>query len=256
MLLLAIPGVLLGLACWLWFRDNPRQHPWVNDAEREEIEAGEPRAAPGARMRLDLTGWNGVHGGLLMLAGLASTFADQFYVLWIPSFLNERGMSDTQMGMFAMLPLLGGTIGAPVGGFLNDFGLRVMGNRRLVRSAVAVAGKGLAGGLTVAIIFVADPALAALVLFAVKFFTDWSLASQWGATTDMGGRGAGTLFGAVNTAGTVGAASAALAMGYTKEHAGWEGLFALVAGVYVVTALCWAFIDCTRRLVVEEAPPQ
>lgn len=251
MLVLALPGILLGLAFWICFRDRPREHPWANQAECEVIEEGELQVAPGAKVQLHLSGWNGLHAGLLLLGSFTSTFADQFYVFWVPSFLRERGMPTAEMGMYAMLPLLGGTFGAPLGGFLNDYFIRLTGNRRWSRSGIAICGKGMAAWLTFLIIFIADPRWGAVMLFAVKLVGDWSLASQWGAITDMGGRGAGTLFGAVNTAGTVGAALASLAMGYTMAYSGWKGLFGLLAAVYLLTAIVWAFIDCSRRLVVE-----
>lgn len=255
MITLAIPGVLLGLAFWFWFRDNPAEHPGVNEAECRLIEEGETRGPPGAKARLALGGWNGWHAVLLLLAGFFSTFADQFFVFWVPSYFRDHGLSTGEMGLYAMLPLLGGTLGAPVGGFLNDYVLRLTGNRRWTRSGLAFFGKGTAAGLTLLMVVLEEPRLGGLVLFMVKFFGDWSLASQWGAITDMGGRGAGTLFGAVNTAGTVGAALATLAMGDTLHHAGWDGLFLLLASVLLATALVWAFIDCTRQLVVEEPAP-
>ena len=38
-------------------------------------------------------------------------------------------------------------------------------------------------------------------------------------------------------------------LGYWKQYHGWEGLFLAVALIYLGAALCWLFIDCTRRLV-------
>lgn len=248
---LAVPGVLLAVGFWICFRDNPAEHPWVNEAERALIAEGEAPAAKG-RFQLNLEGLNGLHAGLLLTASLLSTFADQFYVFWVVPYLKDSGLSYQQVGLYAVLPTLGGALGTPVGGFLNDYFLARFSNPRLVRSAIAVFGKGTAALLTFLIVFIDEPQFGAMMLFAVKLVGDWSLATQWGATTDMGGRAAGTLFGAVNTAGTVGAGIASVAMGYTKQFGGWDGLFALVAGVYLLTAICWAFIDCTRRLVRDE----
>jgi hypothetical protein len=87
-----------------------------------------------------------------------------------------------------------------------------------------------------------------VVLLACKFFGDWSLPTQWGAITDVGGPSAATLFGVVNTAGSLAAFAAGPAMGYLKQGCGWDVLFGVVAGVYVLAALCWLFIDSSRRL--------
>jgi sugar phosphate permease len=170
-------------------------------------------------------------------------------VFWIPSFLIEgKGLTDTQMGLFAPLPLLGGALGGVVGGMLNDLLIRITGKRRIARSSVAFTGKLLAAGLIALSIPVPDGRLVMLILLACKFFGDWSLPTQWGTVTDISGNAAASIFAVVNTAGSIGAFAAGPAMGYLKQYHGWEGLFLGVAGVYLAAALTWLFIDCTRRL--------
>lgn len=187
---------------------------------------------------------------MVLLFCFAGTFADMLYVFWIPSFLVEgRGMATTQMGLFAMLPLLGGAAGGVVGGLLNDSLYRLTGNRRWSRSGVGFTGKLLAAGLMAWSLFIADGRLAMVVLLACKFFGDWSQPTLWGTITDIGGRASATVFGVVNTVGNVGAFVAGPVMGYWKQYHGWEGLFLGVALVYLAAAFCWLFIDCTRKLV-------
>jgi len=94
-----------------------------------------------------------------------------------------------------------------------------------------------------------DGRIAMVVLLAARFFGDWSLPTQWGAITDMGGRAAATVFGLVNMIGAVGGFVAGPILGYLQQHHGWEGLFYGVAAMCFVSALTWLFIDCTRRLV-------
>jgi sugar phosphate permease len=129
--------------------------------------------------------------------------------------------------------------------------IRVSGSRRWGRSAVAFTGKLLAGVLITASLAVPDGRWAMVVLLGCKFFGDWSLATQWGTITDVGGRASGTVFGVVNMVGALAAFLAGPVLGHLKEAHGWEGLFLGVAGAYVVAAACWLVIDCTRRLVVE-----
>jgi len=38
-------------------------------------------------------------------------------------------------------------------------------------------------------------------------------------------------------------------MGSVLEKQGWTSLFLFVGGIYVVTALFWMCVNCTRRLV-------
>jgi MFS transporter, ACS family, glucarate transporter len=287
LLVLAVPGFLLAFVVWLIVRLGPREHPWANPAEErlvaepetvsetislvppgkyrapsteyteippdqrktEDPAQPEPPSKP-ASIRFHLTPAALITFGMLLLYSFVSTFADMLYVFWIPSFLVEgRGFDKTQMGLFATLPLLGGAAGGVVGGLLNDALYRLTGNRRWSRSGVACTGKLLAAALMAASFFVADGRLAMLVLLVCKFFCDWSQPTQWGTITDIGGRASATLFGVVNTVGNLGAFAAGVSMGYWKQQHGWEGLFLGVAVIYLGAAICWLFIDCTRKLV-------
>ncbi len=237
LLLLAGAGLLLGGLFWVLFRDRPPQA--VNPP-------APAKRWPGLRPTL---------GNLVTLAALlcysvASTFADQLYVFWVPQFLVEgKGLSTREMGLFAGLPLWGGAVGGTVGGVLNDALIRLTGSRRLGRSAVALTGKLLAGLLIAAATGVEDGRLVMVVLLACKFFGDWSLVTVWGTITDVAGPAAGTVFGVVNTAGAVAAFAAGPTMGYLIHEHGWEGLFLSVCAAYVLAGLCWLFIDSSRRLV-------
>jgi len=253
LVVLALPGFLLAVAVSVVVRSIPQGHPWTNAAEQQLIERGEQPVRAGAPLRLNLTAANVRNLSMLLFYSFNSTFADMLYVNWIPLFLVEaKKMSSLDMGIFAMLPLLGGAVGGVVGGMLNDGLLRLTGNRRWSRSGVAFTGKVLAAGLIALSVVVADGRLAMVVLLACKFFGDWSLPTLWGTITDLGGRASATLFGLVNTVGAIGAVVAGPVMGYLKETFGWEGLFHGVAAVYLAAAVAWLFIDCTRRLVVEE----
>src|SRR5262249_1878328 len=159
----------------------------------------------------------------LVVYAFLSTFADQLYVFWIPQFLIEgKGLKQAEMGLFAPLPLLGGALGGFLGGGLNDFLIRSTGSRRWGRSLVAFTGKLLAAVLIAASLMVSDGRLVMVVLLACKFFGDWSLPTQWGTITDIGGRASGTVFGVVNTVGAAAAFLAGPSMGYLKQHHGWE----------------------------------
>ena len=71
----------------------------------------------------------------------------------------------------------------------------------------------------------------------------------------MGGTNAASLFALVNTAGSLAGFVAGPAMGKTidffgsgdpNDPAGWTALFIGIGVVYVLSAISWLFIDCTR----------
>jgi hypothetical protein len=47
-----------------------------------------------------------------------------------------------------------------------------------------------------------------------------------------------------------GGTAAGPAMGHVLASHGWSALFCFVAAMYVLTAVFWGLVDCTRRLVV------
>ncbi len=252
LVVIAVPGVVLALAFWLVVRDSPREHPGTNQAERELIDGGPHPSAVAIGGSLILNRASLFNLTMLLVYAFTSTFQDQLYVYWIPMFLVEgRGMQATEMGLFTTLPLIGGAIGGVIGGALNDFLIRIWGNRRWARSLVAFTGKFLAAGLVVVSVHMDDGRWAMVVLMAAKFFGDWSLSTQWGTITDMGGRASATVFGLVNSVGAVGGFAAGPILGYLKQTYGWQELFYGVAAMCLVAALTFLFINCTRRLVAD-----
>jgi sugar phosphate permease len=251
LVVLAVPGLALAAAVLRIFHDSPRVHPWCNDAECKLVAAGPGRTAAVGRAVFRPSGPALLALGLILFYAFVSTFADQLYVNWIPSVLTEDlKLGKAQMGFFAMLPLLGGTAGSIVGGMANDFLLRRV-RPRLARSAVAFTGKGLAAVLIALSTLLADGRAVMVVLFLCKFFNDLSMPTLWGAITDVAGPASGTIFGIVNTVGTLGGFAAGPVMGFLRARHGWEGLFLTVAAVYLAGALTWIFLNCERRLVVE-----
>jgi sugar phosphate permease len=59
----------------------------------------------------------------------------------------------------------------------------------------------------------------------------------------------------VNMVGSIGATVAGPVMGYVLGEDRWAVLFLFVGAVYLLTALFWAFVNCTRRLVVATTEP-
>jgi MFS transporter, ACS family, glucarate transporter len=261
--LFAAGGLALALLFMALFRDSPRQHPWVNDAEVRLIEGGDSVTPPtGPRPRLTFsallkrTSPRSVLNLLALgLQSFLSTVADTFYVSWTPLFLSKvYGMEDREMGLFSMLPLLGGACGGPAGGYLNDYLIRVTGDRRKARTLVGLIGKGLAAGLLLAdlLLYYRQPYSFCVLLFFVKFFGDWSQASTWGTVTDIGGRATATVFAFNNTVGGVGAVLASALFGWMAQYHGWPSVFILVAVVYALCAASWLLIDCTIPVLAEQ----
>ena len=269
-----LSGIVFAAVFWMLFRNSPDRHPWSNDAECRLIEADEHSDATGSRdtnattdaterpletsrerrFRFDWSPGNIRNVFFFCTASFCSSFADNLFVYWMPTFLiDEKGFGAVEMGVFASLPLWGGAVGGLCGGFINDILIRVTGNRRLARSVVASCGMVMAAALICVSLLSESGRVVMFVLFLCKFFSDMSQTSWWGTVTDIGGPAAGRVFGMVNTFGSLGAFAAGPLMGYVKRDFGWAALFWFVGGMYILTAFWWALVNCTRKLVVERS---
>jgi ACS family glucarate transporter-like MFS transporter len=91
------------------------------------------------------------------------------------------------------------------------------------------------------------------LLFVVKLFGDWSLATSWGVVTDIGGRATASVFAFNNAVAGIGLILAPVLFGWIAEHYGWRPVFLAVAATYALCALSWLFINCTIPVV---GPPK
>jgi len=260
---LAIGGALYGLLFALTYRNSPREHPRTNLAEARLIEGedalqteGRGKAPRRLTFRQMFAGMSGRSVGnfiVFLVQQFTSAFADAIYQAWVPFFLwEEHGLKFTEMGILASLPLFGGAVGGAVGGFLNDLLILKM-NRRWARTLVGFHGKLLACLL----IFVAlwnyqDPYAFCIILFFVKFFSDWSQPTVWGTVTDIGGTATATVFGFMNMVGGFGGNLSPVVFGYVAKYASWTVVFTVVAGAYLISSVSWLFVDCTIPLMSEE----
>jgi ACS family glucarate transporter-like MFS transporter len=259
-------GVAFAALFFALFRNSPDAHPLVNEAEAALIDTpagrhvGPPADAAANSQPLKLRQLPGSirpaavpNFFFLNIQTILSTFADNIYSNWIPLFLAEVYLlNDKSIGLFSALPLLGGAMGGALGGLLNDAAIAWTGNRRWSRSGIAACGKGLAAVLLVAALaWYHNPAVFCSLLFAVKFFGDWSLSTSWGVVTDIGGRATASVFAFNNTVAGVGLFTAPVVFGYLAQHHGWPAVFVAVAAAYVLCALSWLVIDCTKPLIDE-----
>jgi len=189
--------------------------------------------------------------------------ADGIYTFLMGSyFLEGRSFDVTTAGLLVSLPLWGGALGGVAGGFVNDGLNYLTGNRRWSRATAGFTGKFIACIMMFVAISQTNGFAAAWCLFIVKFFTDWTQPTVWGTCTDLGGRYSATVFSIINTSGSIGGVITALTFGvvldrYTtmqvvegveKTVTNYTPVFVIVAGMYLVSALCWFFIDCTNSL--------
>ena len=254
-------GLVWAAAWYAWFRDDPRDHRSVNDAELAliECEDGPRRAAPagdGGPRRAEGEGgtpWPTLLASRNLQAICAMYFAYgyglYFYFTWLPTYLTqELGFSAISGGLFASLPFLLAGIANVAGGWLTDRLARSRGLR------VARCGLGFAAFLTCAALVLgsataADPILKATMLAFALGSVDLALSACWAVCLDVGVAHAGVVTGFMNTVGNIGGLLAPIVVGYSVTQWGsWTIPFYITAAVYAFGAFAWLVIDPTTEI--------
>ncbi len=239
--ILGLFGVLFAVAWWLMFRDSPEEHSGVSQSEREHIVENRQKIAASSA---PLPGFGTMVGDrnvqLLMVQYFCSNFTFFFCLSWLFKHVKDTyGLTASDAGLLAALPLLGGAAGNWFSGWLVDWLYRkygVVASRRWT----AITGFILAtGGLLVSLKM--ETAIPAVIFLTIAVFgADMTLAPSWSACVDIGGRSAGAVSGTMNMAGNIGAFATSLAFPYMMS---WFGsstpFFYIAAGFNALAVLVW-----------------
>lgn len=259
-----------------WFRDHPEQHPAVNAAEADLINAG--KAAHTDKPRVP---WGKIFRSrnvwALCLMYTVTNFNWYFLMYYLPGALKDQ-FRDQVSGNSGILllailggaPLLVGMGGCFLGGVLSDRYIRRTGDRVWGRRLFGMLGYGLAAVCYLTAAFFTDNLwVFAGCLIMVGFTNDLIMAPSWASAQDIGRRYSATVSGAMNMVGNLGAAlgnfiSGLILAGYTVkvlvdgkekdvvEPTGYVVCFTLFATVYALGVVSWVFIDPTKPIDVPE----
>jgi sugar phosphate permease len=238
-------------AIWYWYyRDTPAEHPSTNDAERKLIRDSLGYEGHGGKARVP---WKSILSSSQMWIISAMYFCYAYnvdlYLSWFPKYLNDaRGFSLARMGVYASVPLIAGTAGDLLGGWISDVWVRRSGNLALSRRIVAMAGFLLAAGSAWPAYKSSDAVTAVLFSGLVMFGLEITVGVSWALTLDIGGEFAGSVSAVMNTCGNLGGAGAAAITAYLVQSYGWYMPFLVIATLSLIAALLFLKIDAGKRI--------
>ena len=192
-------------ALWWWYaRDNPADHPAINEAEVELISAKRP--AP-VLSPINPPGWMRVLKDRNIILLTASYFFSN-YVFWLVFywffifFNTTRGLDSGTAAYVMSIIWMCAAAGATLGGWLCDFlvgkyGL-LLGNRWPI-----IIGQTGCVGLLVIGAYHGDPIIAAGFLALCFFFQQITEGSYWASSIAIGNQFAGAAGGVLNTGANV-----------------------------------------------------
>jgi MFS family permease len=257
--LFALPGLLWAAGFWWWFRDRPREHPAVNVAELEKIEAtAAVKDSPGkatSKMSWRQLGYSPA-ATWICLQQFFRAAAQMFFMTWFPSYMqtvyHAERIESGILTLVTQIPLL---LGSLIGGTVIDAIYRRTGSRRASRQGVAVVSLLLSALLILLSYPVEDKNLAIILISAGAFFAGTAGPAGYTITIDMGGRHVATLFSTMNMIGNVGAMGFPLVVGAIVSMTGrWDMALLLFGGSYVAAAFCWWRLN-PDGTVFDQMPP-
>jgi ACS family glucarate transporter-like MFS transporter len=244
-------GFIWAVAWWLWFRDDPSEHPGISPAERDFILAHRQHATvdtAAPRLR-----WTTMLGSremwLAMGQYFCSNFTFFFCLTWLFPHLKKTYQLDAvSAGWYASAPLIAGAVGNVVAGWLVDRIYR-QGHWKRSRQLPAIIGFALAATGLVASTQM-DSAFGAVAWLSVAIFgADMTLAPSWTFCIDIGQRNAGAVSGTMNMAGNLGSFVTSLAFPYLLKWTGDPKVFFVVgAGLNVCAIAIWLLMKPERRI--------
>ncbi len=237
-------GVAWAIAFYLWFRDNPRDKPSVNQAELEllkyNIPAGSHKSIPWGKFAHSKTVW------LLCGQYAALSFPWYFWITWAPRFIDERIHVDISKNLWLkVLPLFLGGIGCIFSGMISKPLTKVTHDLALTRKLLACIGFAGASACLILGTILKDPYVAVMAVAFSNFCNDLVMPTAWGTVMDVSGGYSGTLSGAMNMTGNLAGALFGPTAGWVLSLTGhdWNAVLLLGAGVYLTGFLMWLAID-------------
>ncbi|SOF00606.1 D-galactonate transporter [Burkholderia sp. OK233] len=262
-------GLVFGVIWWMFYRE-PHDHPSVNQAELDYIEAGgglthskkdaDVSGAPAASGKSGFE-WRTI-GRLLkhrQLAGIClGQFAGNstlvFFLTWFPTYLaTERHMAWLKIGFFAIMPFIAASIGVMFGGIFSDWLLRRGKSPNVARKLPIIAGLLLAS--TIILANYVESNVAVIAILSVAFFAQGMAALGWTLVSDIAPDGLlGVTGGIFNFAANLAGIVTPLVVGFIVAATGsFVGALVFIGAIALIGALSYIFIvgDIKRIVLVD-----
>lgn len=183
-----IIGIVFGIA-WLYLYRDPMNCKKVSKEELAYIEDGgglvkssqERNTFKWAQIA-ELLKYRQVWA--ICLGKFASTSALYFFLTWFPTYLiEERHLTMVKVGIFAVLPFIGATVGVLLAGFIADWMIRRGYSLSFSRKLPLVVGSAL--GMSIMLVNFTDSNEVCIALLTIAFFAQGIASSSWAAVSEI-----------------------------------------------------------------------
>ena len=233
--LLGALGIIWAIVWWLYYKDT------INTIGT--IDTEKPRL-PWSSILRNRQFW--------LICGMYFfyAFGSWFFFSWFPTFMElGRGFDKTELTYAVAVPFIMSMIGNITGGHLTDrltqrYGIKI-GRKALGSTSLAVS------AICMFLAAFIPGKMAVFVFLSLCFgIFDLMLPSAWALCIDLGKRHAGTVSGAMNTAGNIGGFCCGILFGELVQQSGNYNLpLYMIAVMLIISAVLFAFINPEKPIV-------
>ena len=245
------------LAWYLWFRDNPADHPRITPGELAML----PKYADPATRRRNPLPW-----GPLFMRMLPVTFVYFCYgwtlwlfLGWLPQyFKNQYSLDLKDSALFATAVFFAGVIGDALGGVVTDFVLRKTGDLKQARRNLVVAFFLCSLLCMVPLFLTRDLTTLAIALAGAFFFAEMTIAPMWAIPMDIAPDYSGSASGIMNSGSALAAILSPVVFGFLIDQThNWSLPFLGSMGLFIAGSVVafWMKPDEAFKFAAEEQPP-
>ena len=242
--LLGAVGIVWAIVWWLYYRENSQSSQSSISSPSSQSSSSSPSHSLWKRLVYAPQFW------ILCVMYFFYAFGSWFFFSWFPTFMElGRGFEKSELTYAVAVPFVMSMIGNISGGYLTDrlsarYGLKVgrkaIGSVSLAISAVCMFLAAFIPGKMAVFIFLS-------LCFGIF---DLMLPSAWALCIDLGKQHAGTLSGAMNTAGNLGGFCCGILFGQLVQSSGNYNLpLYMIAGMLLISAVLFAFINPEKKII-------
>jgi MFS family permease len=246
---LGLVGIVWAMVILIFQKEDPTQSKTIDAAELKYIL--ENRDLPienNAKKTSFLSGFKSSNLWYLLAMYICYAVGAYFFQSWFHTYLQKgRNIPPAQLIWASSLPYVLAAIGCFTGGWLSDLAC-VKWGKKWGRRVVPMVGLFVSGICIMSAALVNDNLTAIIALGFGMAFMDLTAPVAWAVAMDMGGTRSGTVSGAMNSAGLLGAYLSTVFFGYLANHYGYYLPVLYIGAIVLVGAFVWLKIDATHKI--------
>src|SRR5215469_6138408 len=210
-------GSLIWAVVWfLYFRDDPAQHPGIAAQELQK----RPNYAARIARRKEPVPWSALSKRISPVTAVYFCYGWTLwlYLTWLPQFFQKTyHLELKKSALFSAGVFLAGVLGDTLGGIVSDYVLHRTGNRNRARRDLIIIGFLASFAFMLPVMLTHNQNLVAICLSAAFFFAECTIGPFWAIPMDIAPRYSGAASGLMNVGSALAAAVSPLVAVYVID---------------------------------------